>query len=193
MIPLLKLIAIAFLVATNAFFVSSEFALVSVRRARLEARAAAGSKNARAALRLLDNPTIFISAVQFGITLASLALGWIGEPAFAEFAQLCEAHPGIQTLLATLLAVALSGGPMGGALVAGNDGATGKALPGAGVALGADSVGNWDITPRSSSGDRGRCPGALPMRHAVRWRATGPRRRTPGFSPSRRWWAPWRT
>jgi CBS domain containing-hemolysin-like protein len=83
MITLLKLIAIVFLVATNGFFVASEFALVSVRRARLEARAAAGSKNARAALRLLDNPTIFISAVQLGITLASLALGWIGEPTLA--------------------------------------------------------------------------------------------------------------
>ena len=84
MIALLKLAAIAFLVATNGFFVASEFALVSVRRARLEARAAAGSKNARAALRLLGNPTIFISAVQFGITLASLALGWIGEPTVAR-------------------------------------------------------------------------------------------------------------
>jgi CBS domain containing-hemolysin-like protein len=84
MIALLKLVAIAFLVATNGFFVASEFALVSVRRARLESRAAAGSKNARAALRLLDNPTIFISAVQFGITLASLALGWIGEPTVAR-------------------------------------------------------------------------------------------------------------
>jgi len=83
MMALLKLAAIAFLVATNGFFVASEFALVSVRRARLEARAAAGGKNARAALRLLDNPTIFISAVQFGITLASLALGWVGEPTVA--------------------------------------------------------------------------------------------------------------
>ncbi len=83
MIALLKLAAIALLVATNGFFVASEFALVSVRHARLEARAAAGSKNARSALRLLDNPTIFISAVQFGITLASLALGWIGEPTVA--------------------------------------------------------------------------------------------------------------
>jgi CBS domain containing-hemolysin-like protein len=83
MMALLKLAAIAFLVATNGFFVASEFALVSVRRARLEVRAAAGSKNARAALRLLDNPTIFISAVQFGITLASLALGWVGEPTVA--------------------------------------------------------------------------------------------------------------
>jgi len=83
MIALLKLLGIPFLVGANAFFVATEFALVSVRRARLEARAAAGSKNARAALRLLDNPTIFISAVQFGITLASLALGWIGEPTIA--------------------------------------------------------------------------------------------------------------
>jgi len=83
MIPFLKFMAIALLVATNGFFVASEFALVSVRRARLESRAAAGTKNARAALRLLDNPTIFISAVQFGITLASLALGWIGEPTVA--------------------------------------------------------------------------------------------------------------
>jgi CBS domain containing-hemolysin-like protein len=83
MIAILKLSAIALLVVTNGYFVASEFALVSVRRARLEARAAAGSKNAYAALRLLDNPTIFISAVQFGITLASLALGWIGEPTVA--------------------------------------------------------------------------------------------------------------
>lgn len=83
MMALLKLVAIGLLVATNGFFVASEFALVSVRRARLEARAAAGSRNARAALRLLDNPTTFISAVQFGITLASLALGWVGEPTVA--------------------------------------------------------------------------------------------------------------
>ena len=83
MMVFLKLIGVALLVATNGFFVASEFALVSVRRARLEARAAAGSKNAGAALRLLNNPTIFISAVQLGITLASLALGWIGEPTIA--------------------------------------------------------------------------------------------------------------
>jgi len=83
MMVFLKLIGVAILVATNGFFVASEFALVSVRRARIEARVAAGSKNARAALRLLDNPTTFISAVQLGITFASLALGWIGEPTIA--------------------------------------------------------------------------------------------------------------
>lgn len=79
----LKLSAVLVLVLANGFFVSSEFALVSVRRPKLEARAAAGSKSAQAALRLLDKPTIFISATQLGITLASLALGWVGEPTVA--------------------------------------------------------------------------------------------------------------
>ncbi|HEX8097389.1 MAG TPA: hemolysin family protein [Pyrinomonadaceae bacterium] len=79
----LRLLAVLLLVLANGFFVGSEFALVSVRRTRLEARAEAGSKSARAALKLLDEPTIFISATQLGITLASLALGWVGEPTIA--------------------------------------------------------------------------------------------------------------
>src|SRR5215813_11286583 len=81
---LAKLVAVLFVVGANGFFVSAEFALVTVRRPRLETRAAAGSKRAQAALRLLDNPTFFISATQLGITLASLALGWIGEPTVAS-------------------------------------------------------------------------------------------------------------
>ncbi|HTK37999.1 MAG TPA: CNNM domain-containing protein, partial [Pyrinomonadaceae bacterium] len=72
------------IVALNAFFVASEFALVSSRRTRLETVAEEGSKGAAAALRLLNNPTRFISAVQLGVTLASLALGWVGEPALAK-------------------------------------------------------------------------------------------------------------
>src|SRR5438132_2194248 len=82
-----KLVAVFFFVAANGFFVGAEFALVSVRRTRLEARAAAGSWRARAALRLLGNPTLFISATQLGITIASLALGWIGEPTLAALFQ----------------------------------------------------------------------------------------------------------
>src|SRR5215468_1727167 len=84
MTAIIKLCGVAFLIATNAFFVASEFALVSVRRTKLETRANNGSKGARAALRLLDNPTRFISAVQLGVTLASLALGWLGEPTLAK-------------------------------------------------------------------------------------------------------------
>jgi len=80
---LTKFAAVLVLVGANGFFVGAEFALVSVRRPRLEARAAGGSRRAQAALRLLGNPTLFISATQLGITLASLALGWIGEPTIA--------------------------------------------------------------------------------------------------------------
>src|ERR1051325_4441303 len=79
----LKLGAVIVLVLANGFFVGSEFALVSVRRQKLEARAATGSRAAKSALRLLDQPTIFISATQLGITLASLALGGSGEPTVA--------------------------------------------------------------------------------------------------------------
>jgi len=83
MSALVKLFGVVILISANAFFVASEFALVSVRRPRLETRASSGSRGAKAALRLLDNPTIFISAVQLGVTLASLALGWLGEPTIA--------------------------------------------------------------------------------------------------------------
>jgi CBS domain containing-hemolysin-like protein len=79
-----KLVAILVLVIANGFFVGGEFSLVSARRSRIEALANDGSKGAQAALRLLDNPTLFISTVQLGITLASLALGWIGEPTIAH-------------------------------------------------------------------------------------------------------------
>src|SRR6266481_5682019 len=78
----LRLLAVAALVIANAFFVASEFALVSVRRTKLEERSP-GSSGARSALRLLDNPTLLISATQLGVTLASLALGWAGEPTIA--------------------------------------------------------------------------------------------------------------
>src|SRR2546426_5865501 len=79
-----KLLGVLFFVAANGFFVGAEFALVSVRRTRLEARAAAGSRRAQAALRLIADPALFISATQFGVTIASLALGWIGEPTVAH-------------------------------------------------------------------------------------------------------------
>ena len=81
---LLEFLLIFFIVALNGFFVASEFALVSVRRTRVQKLADEGSAGALAALRLLDNPTLFISAVQLGVTLASLALGWLGEPTIAE-------------------------------------------------------------------------------------------------------------
>ncbi len=80
----INFLLIFIIVGLNGFFVASEFALVSVRRIRIQTLADSGNKSATAALHLLDNPTRFISAVQLGVTLASLALGWRGEPTVAE-------------------------------------------------------------------------------------------------------------
>ena len=77
-------VAVFLLVLLNGFFVASEFALVSVRRSRIATIAAHGNRSARRLLRLLDNLNAYISATQLGITMASLALGWIGEPVFAH-------------------------------------------------------------------------------------------------------------
>ncbi|HQR38915.1 MAG TPA: hemolysin family protein [Blastocatellia bacterium] len=79
-----KLLFVALLIFANGFFVASEFALVTVRRPRIEALAEKGSRTAQAVQRLQSDPTTFISATQLGITLASLALGWIGEATLAD-------------------------------------------------------------------------------------------------------------
>ncbi len=79
-----NLVFVVFLVLANGFFVASEFALVGVRRSRISILADAGSKNAVRLLGLVDNLNAYISATQLGITLSSLALGWIGEPAIAH-------------------------------------------------------------------------------------------------------------
>ena len=71
------------LVLANAFFVAAEFALVGARRSRIDEMVAKGDGGARAAQRALRHLDRYISATQLGITLASLALGWIGEPAVA--------------------------------------------------------------------------------------------------------------
>jgi CBS domain containing-hemolysin-like protein len=81
---LARLGVVALLVLANAFFVATEFALVSSRRTRIEAmirRGDAKAKLARRAILALDR---YISGTQLGITLASLGLGWVGEPAIAH-------------------------------------------------------------------------------------------------------------
>lgn len=79
----LGLLAVGILVLINAFFVAAEFALVSVRPTRIAELVANGSRAAQWVARGLENPDRFIAATQLGITLASLGLGWIGEPALA--------------------------------------------------------------------------------------------------------------
>ena len=84
MISLLYILLVFLLVFANGFFVASEFALVGVRRSRIEMLVARGSRSAKRLLMLLDNLNTYISATQLGITMASLALGWVGEPVFAH-------------------------------------------------------------------------------------------------------------
>jgi CBS domain containing-hemolysin-like protein len=75
---------IAFFILANSFFVAAEFAIVSVRETRIEQLIALNRPGARTALQLKHNIDEFLPAVQFGVTLASLALGGIGEPAIAD-------------------------------------------------------------------------------------------------------------
>jgi CBS domain containing-hemolysin-like protein len=81
---LFNLILVVLLVLLNGFFVAAEFAMVKVRSSRLEALVLEGNARAKFAQKLTSNLDGYLSATQLGITLASLGLGWIGEPAIAE-------------------------------------------------------------------------------------------------------------
>ncbi|MCI0534410.1 MAG: hemolysin family protein [Verrucomicrobiales bacterium] len=78
-----KLMAVIALVLLNGFFVAAEFALVKVRATQLDPMASRGSRRARVARQVIGHLDAYLSATQLGITIASLALGWIGEPIFA--------------------------------------------------------------------------------------------------------------
>jgi CBS domain containing-hemolysin-like protein len=83
-IPLsMRLGIVAMLVLANGFFVAAEFGLVAVRRSRIDHLAAEGDARAKVVQKALKQLDRYISGTQLGITLASLALGWIGEPALA--------------------------------------------------------------------------------------------------------------
>jgi putative hemolysin len=77
--PIINLIGIALIILANAFFATVEFALVSARRTWLESRAAQGNTRAKTALHLIGNLNAVVSGTQVGITMTSLALGWMGE------------------------------------------------------------------------------------------------------------------
>ena len=78
-----NLIAVILLLVANGFFVAAEFALVKARGFRLETYAGEGSSAARLTLRIQANLESYLAACQLGITMASLGLGWVGEPAVA--------------------------------------------------------------------------------------------------------------
>lgn len=87
MTTLLKALLIVALVALNAFFVAAEYALLSVRRTRLEQMVKEGKTRARLVLTLLSDVGLLFSGVQLGITIASLLMGWLGESIMAAAAE----------------------------------------------------------------------------------------------------------
>jgi CBS domain containing-hemolysin-like protein len=84
MLTFLYILIVFFLVLANGFFVASEFALVGVRRSRIMMLVESGNRRAPLLLEMIDHLNAYISATQLGITMASLALGWVGEPVFAH-------------------------------------------------------------------------------------------------------------
>ncbi len=81
---LLRLVAVVLLVLANGFFVAAEFSLVSVRGTRIKELVSQGNAAAKWAAKALEHPDQVIAATQLGITLASLGLGWVGEPALSH-------------------------------------------------------------------------------------------------------------
>ena len=106
---LFGLLAVFALIAANGFFVAAEFALVKVRATRIEQLVNEGRKTAMIAQKQIEHLDTSIAATQLGITLASLALGWIGEPALAHLIEPLFAWAGgSAATLAHTLAIALS-------------------------------------------------------------------------------------
>ena len=82
-----RLAGVLALVFANGFFVAAEFAIVTVRKTRIDQLIAEGPRSARAVRRAITDPDSYIAATQLGITMASIGLGWIGEPALASLIQ----------------------------------------------------------------------------------------------------------
>jgi CBS domain containing-hemolysin-like protein len=100
----LLLIAVVVLVLANGFFVAAEFALVRTRRSVMEELRKEGRRNAGLVIGELDDLSEYLSACQFGITLASLGIGFLGEPAIAD---LIEPAVG-STALSHVIAIAIA-------------------------------------------------------------------------------------
>jgi CBS domain containing-hemolysin-like protein len=96
----LELLALAALIALNAFFVAAEYGLVTSRRTRILELEQQGNRRARDVRRITADPPRFISAMQLGVTITSLAIGALGEPLLAHIFE-----PAVATVLAVILAL----------------------------------------------------------------------------------------
>ena len=93
----LKLLAVVALVALNGFFVAAEFALVKVRGTQLDTLIEEGHRRAKLAKNITSNLEAYLSACQLGITLASLGLGWLGEPVIGHLIEPLLFKLGVQS------------------------------------------------------------------------------------------------
>ena len=100
----LLLLAVVVLILLNAFFVAAEFALVRSRKAHLQTDADAGKRGAATAVAMMDDLSRYLSAAQVGITLTSLGLGFLGEPAIGSL---------LVPIVGVLGSAALLGEPLG--------------------------------------------------------------------------------
>ena len=103
----LSLILVVLFLLMNAFFVIAEFSLVRVRKSQIEILVDEGKKGAKRALEMADNVNEYLSACQLGITLASLALGWLGEPAFAALLHPIFVFFGLPDTAVTVISVGI--------------------------------------------------------------------------------------
>ena len=97
MTELLLLFGVAVLVAANGFFVAAEFALVRTREGRIEQMRDEGRRGAELVLRQIDRIDEYLSACQLGITMASLGIGFLGEPAIASLLESVVRRLGLRT------------------------------------------------------------------------------------------------
>ncbi|MAS55735.1 hemolysin family protein [Nocardioides sp.] len=102
------LLVAVLLLAFNAFFVGAEFALISARRSQIEPRAQQGSRAARTTLRAMENVSLMMAGAQLGITICSLGLGAVGEPALAHLIEPLFESWGIPEALVHPVAFALA-------------------------------------------------------------------------------------
>lgn len=103
----ISLLLVLLFLLMNAFFVIAEFAMVRVRPSQIEMALAEGKPGAKAAERITSNVNAYLSACQLGITLASLALGWLGEPAFSALIRPVLGPLGIPEAAIEAIAIAI--------------------------------------------------------------------------------------
>lgn len=106
----INIFVIAFLLFVNGFFVASEFALVKVRKTRLEQLCNEGDSNAKRALKLVNQTNKMLAAAQLGVTIASIALGWVAEATMVELIEpvIKLLHFGHYTVTAHVIAVPIA-------------------------------------------------------------------------------------